>query len=312
MGELRIAWWNTSLSPIAGGESTRNSEGRWETAHEVVRNLLRDQSVDVLALGEVTPDDVERLRDGNSEGYWAFVVEQSGDRHVDLAMLYNPESLTVARRPSLLTISRGRALDTVALPVGFELVADGSLLWMFVVHWRSQRQRDGEFSRVEAAARLRQAIDTLRQGDESPLGIVLGDFNDEPWSVAVERHLRASRDRNLARSSPATLYNPSWRLLGERLPHRPGVSSRSIAGTHYYRDAGAPTHWYTYDQLIVTPALVHEGAWNLVEDSVRVWWNEELFTPSGAMAKKFDHLPITATLRPRPPTVQESEHERLP
>jgi hypothetical protein len=57
---LSIAWWNTSLSPRAqprkpgAARSKKQLDQMWSQAEQVVRMLVDDLHVDVLALGEVT------------------------------------------------------------------------------------------------------------------------------------------------------------------------------------------------------------------------------------------------------------------
>lgn len=299
---LRIAWWNTSLSPPGGSDP--NSEGRWSVACDVVKSLILGAGVDVLALGEVTPDDVERLRKGIGEReFWMVADDRSAARRADLGLIYNSAKLKVASRPDPVSDSFLREPSIAAWGIEFITLADDGRLWVFSTHWRSQRRKAGEFRRVEAARSLREFIARLRKTNGLRLALVLGDFNDEPDSDSVERHLRASRDRAMAcgRSrpdpEPDMLYNPSWRLLGERTPHVPGEICRTVAGTHYFRDSEPTTDWYTFDQIIVTPELVGNGTWNLLEESLRVWWKDDLFTPGGGLVKKFDHLPIVATIQ---------------
>lgn len=295
--ELCIARWNTSLSPPWAPRE--NSEGRWTLATEVVRRLIRDEHVDLLVLGEVTPDDVERLRKSAALlDFWSIVDDRVEANRADIGALYDSSKLKrLGSAPAVMESSQRARPTTAAYPIDFKLT-DGSRLCLFAAHWRSQRERSHEQHRRAAADALRDRIADSRSLQKDLLGVVVGDFNDEPGSDSIERHLRASRDRELARNTPGMLYNPSWRLLGERRPHAPGESRRSVAGTHRYREPEPTTCWYTFDQLIVTPELIqHRAAWNLDEETVRVWWCDELFTPKNNLSREFDHLPIVATLR---------------
>jgi hypothetical protein len=57
---LGIGWWNTSLSPR--GKPEEIPAERWSIAERVARALVEHDAVDILALGEVTPTDVGRLK----------------------------------------------------------------------------------------------------------------------------------------------------------------------------------------------------------------------------------------------------------
>jgi len=66
--------------------------------------------------------------------------------------------------------------------------------------------------------------------------IVIGDFNDEPFSDAMQSQLRGVRERRLVHGDPdrELLYNPFWRKLGEHRPAGRVAPSFSPAGTYYY------------------------------------------------------------------------------
>jgi len=50
---LRLAWWNTSLAPLAKFRAKKSEK---EFAMTIIKSLLHEYEVDCLALGEVTGD----------------------------------------------------------------------------------------------------------------------------------------------------------------------------------------------------------------------------------------------------------------
>ncbi len=125
--------------------------------------------------------------------------------------------------------------------------------------------------------------------------MVLGDFNDEPFNESMSTALLGSRDRNLVRKVPQLLYNPFWRLMGERQVLEEEKDGRLGAGTHYFEGTVA-THWHTYDQFLVSASLLSGPGWVLKEGGTRIWQKPPLLRSPGRFASSFDHFPILGVL----------------
>lgn len=82
----------------------------------------------------------------------------------------------------------------------------------------------------------------------SPNVLVMGDFNDEPYSPSLTDYLFASFDKYevLGQLNPrrVLLYNTSWEGLKGKKP-----------GTNYY-DRGLISKWSMLDQIVVSPSLL--------------------------------------------------------
>ena len=95
------------------------------------------------------------------------------------------------------------------------------------------------------------------------------------------------------------LYNCSWRLLGERRPHRGDPYRDDAAGTLYWEDANT---WHTFDHVIVSGSLLTEAVPFLDESSLgapvgrMVWGNDgkplKFDWRGGRPVGLSDHLPI--------------------
>jgi len=81
-----------------------------------------------------------------------------------------------------------------------------------------------------------------------PNVVVMGDFNDEPFSTSITDYLNATYDINFVRDLRdvyrVPLYNPSWEKLSSEKP-----------GTNYY-EGSMTSRWTMLDQMMTSPGLV--------------------------------------------------------
>jgi hypothetical protein len=289
---IRIAWWNTSLAPRG---RARGDADFSLAAGEVVRALLEDGRIDALFLGEVTPDDAEACLKDVCQKTVRFVRTPAGGgarRQQALAALYDPSRLSIVSDRMLADTRAGSRFET-----GWHLTVTAAgredILDIVVVHWPSHLREEQGPQRGHMAASLYREFRRNRDV------VIVGDFNDEPFSAALTEGLVAYRDRDLVRRKAEAFYNPFWRWLGERQHVEDELGGRLPAGTHFYR-RGLLSRWFTYDQVVVSSALLGRSAWNLVEGATRVLFPETLLADDGTMRGGFDHLPIATTLTYRP------------
>ena len=138
-----------------------------------------------------------------------------------------------------------------------------------------------------------------------PNVVVMGDFNDEPFSTSITDYMNATYDINFVRDirdlGRVPLYNASWEKLMSEKP-----------GTNYY-EGSLTSRWTMLDQMVVSPSLVslekkeglryRKGSFeviqNLTADSKgipfrTITWDEEdnqIFQEGYS-----DHFPVTLEL----------------
>lgn len=301
---LRFAWWNTSLSPRTDPRRAAKplAESRFRLAAKLLERLISRKGVDVVVLGEVSPEIARRLLDALPADIGFRIASESltkAPERLGVALLHN-DRVRVSAAVLLLYRYFGRD-ERLALRFNLTLSADNTPLDLFAVHWPSNRDAASPKRRQSLGAGL-----ALYIPNAAACTLVLGDFNDEPFHDSLDSQMQASRDRAIVMSRKALLYNASWRLLGHRRAHIAHAAAPSPAGTYYFRSP--ETSWRTYDQVLVSPALL-TGTWQLHEPDVRVWRSPLLLNPSGRPRLKFDHLPVLGSLR-RPAIVAPQETQQ--
>lgn len=293
---LRFGWWNTALVPASGRARTDGDIGqRMELSRNILGRLLaQGNGLDVLALGEITSklaDDA--VSDVVDRGRFGRVIDDARK----IVILYDTTTLRIVHDASLTAMSHGKNVNAGRYVI-FEIGRD--IFHLVAAHWPSHcfETKAGP-QRSHCANKLQDLVRDLNSCIEFPIIILLGDFNDEPFSPALTNSLQGTRDRRSVRKSADLLYNPFWRRLGEREPLDIEAQQPLGAGTHFSETAPA-TSWYTFDQALVSAALLRGLGWTLIESATSELVLPELLTKSGRMRAGFDHLPIVVTLEYKP------------
>ncbi len=153
------------------------------------------------------------------------------ERGIDVALLYNADVFKVAysKTYTLEIFEDNRVQDFTRDILVVSGLLDGLELHLIVNHWPSRRlgENSSEFKRVIAASKVEDIITELKEKDLNAKVIVMGDFNDNPFSKSISQ---------LAESH--NLYNPMDTLLD------------LDRGTTVHNDK-----WNLFDQFLITPNL---------------------------------------------------------
>ena len=162
------------------------------------------------------------------KGFEVVHYDSPDERGIDTALIYRKEyfevidSVTV---PLLLYDERGvRDYTRDILHVTGRL--NGERMHVLVNHWPSRRAGVYETNpkRIEAAQTVRQVMEAIIEEEKDPGIIIMGDFNDEPTSESIKKHLLTP-----------FLINPMERLMGTQ------------RGSLRHRG-----NWNLFDQIIVS------------------------------------------------------------
>ncbi len=182
---------------------------------------------------------------------YRFIHHESPDmRGIDVALLYRPDlfhplySRSISIRFPFDTLARTREILMVSGTLG-----GGDTITFFVNHWPSRRggTKESEPRRNHVAMVLRQLIDSLQWCRQDTISskkercrqvniLVMGDFNDEPFSRSLLEVLKARSDTGMA--GACDLVN----LMAGKVRQD---------GSHKFRGI-----WALLDQFIATKTLV--------------------------------------------------------
>ncbi len=100
---------------------------------------------------------------------------------------------------------------------------------VIVNHWpsRSEGEEETRPKRIEVAKKVQEAIEEIKSNYKDPRIIIMGDFNDDPKSESVKKHLVTD-----------DFYNPMESL------HSKGLGSLSYKGK-----------WNLFDQIIISKSF---------------------------------------------------------
>lgn len=303
---LRIGWWNSHLAVRKGNAPRKPVDDlapKFEIARDVVRRL-GNEGVHVLVLGESLYAQTAALAENSR--YVPFSSPFIDD-HKGITLLYDRSVVEIRFNGHL----RGATLDDDAQrSLQFAVLKTGTPpITLIASHWPQRGQKKYAEKRESLGTDLYVHFRNLHIGSPDPYVLFCGDFNDDPFDRSLTQCLRGTRDRNIVRKNgDAFLYNPFWRLIGER-EHHDEPRGRSVAGTYYYR--GNPdTHWYTFDQFLVSRNfIVDDGAWQLVESATQIWDEPPLRDSRSAPVEGFDHFPVVVSLRDRTENVGVEERQ---
>lgn len=285
---LRFLWWNTGLSPPVGRRQASQEDRAF-----VVNQLLdarRTVGWDVLGLAEVSDQDIEAILLGLHDSSLVPVdmgPRKQGRRTNDIALIFDQTHLTLADHASM-DVRAKRINLKVGYRASFVVNGRNEVIHVTASHWPSRLMvAEDDVRRSYLGDALYRSLRGLA-AEISPLAVVMGDFNDDPYSPSLSRHFLASRDRTLASQQNEIYYNPFWRALGESA--HIADEKEGICGTYYYR-SGIHTRWHTFDQIIFSSEFLQQKS-QLNEANTRILTTPDLVKVLIDRRSIFDHLPV--------------------
>ena len=299
--KLTFAWWNTSLAPTRGKNNISDSD--IEHAKKVIQHLINEHHASCIAIGEVNFNIIKELAESIVSGHYNFIEQTSkeGRLQFDTGIIYDKRKLNFKESKNIIS-KYGVNSFRIASKVEFQVYYTDQPFYIFVSHWNSRQhcpENDSMRSTLgrELYASYKNVVNTEKtKANDSCYAILLGDYNDEPFSKSLAEHLLATRDRKVVLKNKGTyLYNPFWRKLGESNIHKPDTPCKSYAGT-YYHSSGNHTKWRTFDQIIFSSSFLTNKEWQLNEECSHII--QDYFISEKVIEKtsRFDHFPVISTI----------------
>ena len=149
---LRMAWWNTALSPAAPAAKSKANDETYKIIGNHLKRLFTEFSCDLVAICEVSSEDVDHISSNlNLSNVEVLDLTcKAGRTRFDIAVIYNNQKV---RLDHLHSLSKIRTSNTIkaAQVVEIENVDDSSKIQLFLCHWASRLNGDSEVRRKSAA-----------------------------------------------------------------------------------------------------------------------------------------------------------------
>lgn len=180
--------------------------------------------------------------------------ESPDSRGIDVAFLYQKADFKVLHSAAkeLKIENEPDFVSRDALYVK-GLLGEKDTLHLMVNHFPSRRggAQASEYKRMAAAQVNRQVIDSVWKVSPKASWLVMGDFNDGPSDLSVQKGLVTSTNPEIENQS---FYNPFEKLAEDGL------------GTYYFRG-----NWDMLDQILVSKGLLGKGSLRFKEGSASVF-----------------------------------------
>ncbi len=290
--EFIFAFWNCAISPP--GIKGMRTPANMADAVEVIADLFTSKKVMFLALCEVNLESFNYISSELNKIGLSLSFQFLPDRTLtgaefDIGYIYESAEVNVEQG-----MAHTARLGTSEVKVAQQLLVfinrdASSGINIFVSHWPSQLRKIADDFRDECSKGLRRNIERFIYGNQSV--ILMGDYNDEPYSQSLFKNIHATNDRALVLSEPNYwLYNPYWKALVARMPFTIDEQQHDF-GTCYSK-SGNRNHWSTFDQIIFSGHFLHCGPWYLKESSTGVVLTDKLRAAIMDSKHYFDHMPV--------------------
>lgn len=176
------------------------------------------------------------------ERAWKSICIEGADvRGINVGLIYNPNLFKITEAKSHyvdLDVNGKKEWTRDILQVTGLLIGD--TIHVLVCHWPSRRGGEGasQWKREKAASVCKRIKDEIVALDPGARVIIMGDLNDDPVSLSVEKVLEAKGE--VRDVGTGELFNPFYMF------YKKGM------GTLAYNDS-----WNLFDQIIISSAFIH-------------------------------------------------------
>ncbi|UMB59643.1 endonuclease [Lutibacter sp. A80] len=181
---------------------------------------------------KVVLDDLVNTKNLKNEHYGIVHYDSPDERGIDVALLYKKElfELLYSETFPLYINSENGERDYTRDVLLVKGNLNGELIHILVNHWPSRRSGEDftEKNRIKAAELVANITANISEEIDDAKIIIMGDFNDDPTSKSVKKHLVNN-----------TFYNPMERLI------------TTGKGTLNYKKT-----WHLFDQIIFSKNFI--------------------------------------------------------
>lgn len=213
---------------------------------KVLASIDKNHLPDIISLAEIENKSVvEDLikQPLLAENNYKIVHEETSDpRGIDVALVYNPEVFKYISHKQLQVFDDKGKLYKAREILEIKGIVGGDTLYVFLNHWKSRSggAPETEYKRIWSAKVLRTEIDKIFNFSPKANIICMGDFNDTPSNVSINKNLDASLDSIFETKNE--LFNLTAYL------------AKKGKGTYSYK-----SNWFMLDNIIVSQSFLKKN-----------------------------------------------------
>lgn len=179
----------------------------------------------------------------------------------------------------------------------YQICSNDDLILLSVLHLDSALFKE-ESARNMRAERISKQIEKIEDevyGDKVRKGIVIGDFNLQPYSDGIINVFSFNATMSICKAQKIYreaddekrlfYFNPIWKLMGD---------NTFVQGSYYSSGDGQDKslYWYAYDEILLRPYFIEKFNWNNFRYVIKT--ENHIFVNNEKINKKTysDHLPI--------------------
>ncbi len=242
---------NDEASPIMElkGDKEKVYKDKLEKLSDVISQLGADKAKTSPALlGVVEIENKKVLEDLiatdnlKKKRYGIIHFDSPDKRGIDVALLYQKRYFKPIHfetfDPNIYSNNKKVYTRDILWVSGY---LDDELVHVIVNHWPSRRGGEARSRplREKAAYKVTQIIEKIKENDQNPKVLIMGDFNDDPINSSFKKVLKAkAKKKNVAKND---IYNPYENMF------------RRGFNTLGYRD-----NINLFDQILITSPLLNK------------------------------------------------------
>jgi len=286
--EITLSWWNTGLVPPVPKKIKEPVDtSKVDKIKSFISHIMEILPIDILILGEVSQPCSNHLEVIAKDVHMDLILstERVNNINFDIALFYEASKLEFIEKENLVPkTSFGKHIRCGTRFLFREKITHEDLT-IFVSHWPSRLHNPEH--RTVFGQKLREHINFIFNKNIENI-ILVGDYNDQPYSPSIIEGIEASKDIDIVRKKRELLYNPFWRHLDKR-------NHEHVFCGSYYHKGNMFDKWYTYDQMMFSSSFLKErnSGWKLDINSSCFHDNTIDEKEIGFdFLKFFDHVPI--------------------
>jgi hypothetical protein len=285
---LNLGWWNIGISPPIK-QRNEKINGVITLAENYISQFLNQGDLDFFALCEVSENESVFLSHIAKKTKRIFINLSSKVNNViiDIAIIYSSEKLEYVNHSYLTkTQPDGKSLRAGVKAV-FKEIKNNDIIIFYLSHWPS-KLRNNESIRENIATYIRQDIDNMLSLDINTKIICMGDYNTQPYPVALRKKLFATRDFHIINKKKRLLFNPFWKILADGQYNNIGT---------YFHSSPSLNRWYVFDQMLFSSTFVSTESTGIKLDIDSIDCHRTINDSNNKIIdniylNNFDHYPI--------------------